>query len=61
MKTKILETWDVTHRVNAIEDKDFPMLCDYCFSINVSRLLYAMEDIGHKACNITKMIYGHIF
>ena len=61
MKTKIFETWDVTHRVNAIEDKDFPILYDYCFSINVSRLLYAMEYIGNKACTITKMIYGHTF
>jgi hypothetical protein len=40
------------HRANAleeeIEEEEFPKIIDYCFSVDVSGLLYAMQDLGDK-------------
>ena len=41
------------HRVNAlgeeIEEEGFPKITDYCFSVDISGLLFAMQDLGEKA------------
>src|ERR1043165_8621190 len=39
-------------KVNVVEDDDeddCPKLSDYCFSVDVTRLMYAMKDLGDKA------------
>ena len=40
------------HRANdleeEIEEEEFPKIIDYCFSVDVSGLLYAMQDHGDK-------------
>ena len=42
-----------THRVNTLEEdmeeEEFPKITDYCFSVDTSGLLYAMQDLGDKA------------
>ncbi|KAL4553980.1 hypothetical protein LXL04_039903 [Taraxacum kok-saghyz] len=42
-----------THWVNAleedVEEEEFPKITDYCFSVDTSGLLYAMQDLGDKA------------
>ncbi|XP_023743493.1 uncharacterized protein LOC111891666 [Lactuca sativa] len=41
------------HMVNALEDErdeeEPPKITDYCFSVDVSGLIYAMDDLGDKA------------
>ena len=39
--------------VNALEDEgeedEFPKITQYCFSIDVSGLIFAMQDLSNKA------------
>ncbi|XP_021990920.1 uncharacterized protein LOC110887651 [Helianthus annuus] len=39
-------------RVNAVKDEDeeeYPELSEYCFSVNIPELMYAMQGLGDKA------------
>lgn len=40
------------HRVNALKDEgeedDFPKIFDYCFSMDVTGIIYVMQDLGDK-------------
>ena len=31
------------------KDEDHPKLTDYCFYVDISGLMYAMQDLGDKA------------
>ena len=41
-----------SHRINALEEDveevEFPKITDYCFSVDTSGLLYAMQDLGDE-------------
>ena len=38
--------------MNVVEDEDpeeYPELSEYCFSVNIPELMYAMQGLGDKA------------
>lgn len=39
-------------KVNTLEDEgdeeDFPKIIDYCFSVDISGVIFAMHDLGYK-------------